>query len=247
MEATMAGESLFNDGVGIVLFMALVTAAVGGEPPSAAGIARAFLLEGVGGLALGAGLGWIASRLLSRVDEYPLEIFVTLALACSGYTLATAWHLSGPLTTVAAGLVIGSYGRQVGMSPRTREHLDGFWTVVDEALNAVLFLLVGLAMLLVPDDRQLLLLGALAIPAVLLARWASVAPLVALLGRGAGLGKGATGVLTWGGLRGGISIALALSIPAGALRDTLVTATYVVVVFSVLVQGLTLGRVVRRN
>lgn len=245
LEAIMAGESLFNDGVGIVLFLALAGAAAGGEALSAGGLAHAFLLEGAGGIVLGLALGVAATRLLRGVDDYPLEIFVTLALASAGYALASALHVSGPLTAAASGLVIGSHGRSVGMSPQTQQHLDAFWEVVDEILNAVLFLMIGFEMLVIPHDAAHLLLGACAVPIVLAARWASVAAPVAALARRFPMEKGTVTVLTWGGLRGGISIALALSLPPGTLRDTIVTATYVVVAFSVLVQGLTLARVTR--
>ena len=245
LSTAMAGESLFNDGVGIVLFLALLGAATGGEPLTASGLVRAFVLEGVVGLALGGALGWACSWLLNGVDDFPVEIFMTLALASGSYAAASALHLSGPLAAVAAGLVVGSHGRDVGMSAHTQERLDAFWVVIDEMANAVLFLALGLEMLVVSHQWQHILLGLLSVPAVLLARFLSVAPIIALL-RGQQLfGRGAIAMLTWGGLRGGISIALTLLLPPGSLRDTLLAATYMVVVFSVLVQGLTLGRVAR--
>jgi CPA1 family monovalent cation:H+ antiporter len=241
----MAGESLFNDGIGIVLFLALFGAAVDGQALSPGHLVHAFLLEGTGGLALGGVLGWAVSALLRGVDDYPVEIFLTLALAAGAYTLASTLGLSGPLAAVAAGLIVGSHGRDTGMSQRTQAQLDGFWTVVDQMLSAVLFMLVGLEMLLIAHDRWHILLGALAVPVVLFARWASVTTCLAAIRRWCRLDAGTVTVLTWGGLRGGISIALALSLPPGAPRETIVTSTYIVVAFSVLGQGLTLSRLAR--
>jgi CPA1 family monovalent cation:H+ antiporter len=246
LEALISGESLFNDGVGVVLFLALYGIAVEGRAPTASGTALAFLLEGGGGIAFGLVVGWIGCHMLRGVDDYPVEIFLTLALAAGGYAAAQALHTSGPLATVAAGLVIASAGREIGMSETTRSHLDDFWEVIDEMLNAVLFVLLGLEMVLVAYDAAYPALAAMAIAAVLLARWLSVAGILAAMGGRRRFLKGTLTVLTWGGLRGAISVSLALSLPPGPTHDALLTATYVVVVFSVLVQGLTLARVARR-
>ena len=246
LQALMAGESLFNDGVGIVIFLTLFGIAVRGEPVDAPTIALDLLREAGGGIAFGLVLGWIGCRLLRTVDNYPLEIFLTLALAAGGYAAADALHLSGPLAAVSTGVVIATHGRASGMSEKTRRHLDEFWELVDQMLNAVLFVLVGMQMVVVAHDALHLAVAASAIAAVLLARWASVAGIVGALRPWRDFPRGTVTVLTWGGVRGAISISLALALPAGALRDTILTATYVVVAFSVIVQGLTLERVTRR-
>jgi len=210
-------------------------------------LGRAILLEGLGGAIFGAALGWVACHMLSAVDDYPVEIFVTLATAFGTYTLANTLHLSGPLAVVAAGLVITSFGRSYGMSETTQQHLDPFWEIVDEMLNAVLFMLIGLEALVVAFDVSHVGLAAVAIAAVLAARWTSVGTVLLILRGRHRFGRGTLGVLTWGGLRGGISIALVLSLPEGDLRSTLLTATYAVVLFTLLVQAPTLGRVVRAS
>jgi CPA1 family monovalent cation:H+ antiporter len=247
IEALMAGESLFNDGVGVVLFLALFGVVIEGGSASAGSIGLDLLREAGGGIAFGVAAGWLGCWLLKAVDDYPVEIFLTLALAGASYAGANALHLSGPLTAVAAGMMIASTGREHGMSDRTQEHLDVFWEVVDEMLNAVLFVLVGMEMVVVARDAPLLVLGAAAIVAVLAARWLSVAGVLVAMGGLQRFPRGTLTILTWGGLRGAISIALALSLPWGPLRETLLTATYVVVAFSVLVQGLTLARVTRSS
>jgi CPA1 family monovalent cation:H+ antiporter len=245
LEALIAGESLFNDGVGVVLFISLYAAAVQGQPLQASDIALALVLEGGGGIVFGLAVGWGAYRLLREIDNYPVEIFLTLGLASASYALAGALHVSGPLAVVAAGLVIGTMGRERGMTRTTREYLDAFWEVVDEMLNAILFLMIGLEMVTVAIHAPYLVLGGLAIIVVLFARWVSVAAPLAIPGLRKRLKRGSVRILTWGGLRGGISIALVLSLPASELRDILLTVTYIVVAFSVLVQGLSLGRLVR--
>jgi CPA1 family monovalent cation:H+ antiporter len=246
LEAIVAGESLLNDGVGVVLFVTLLDGALSGAPPSAGKLAVEFVVEGLGGLALGAALGWVVCHMLAAVDDYPVEIFVTLGAAVGTYALGNALQVSGALAVVAAGLVITGLGREFGMSPGTQAHLDPFWTVVDEVLNAMLFMLVGVEVIVVLREGSHGGLGLAAIAAVLAARWASAGALLAAMGGSRRFAPGTLRVLTWGGVRGGISIALVLSLPDGGLRSILLTATYAVVVFSLLVQAPTLGRFIPR-
>ena len=178
--------------------------------------------------------------------DYKVEILLTLGLTTGGYVLANHLHLSGALAMVVAGLMVGSSGRAFAMSPRTQERLDDFWELVDDFLNAMLFVLIGIEVIIVEFTGASGLAGALAIPLVLLARWISAGVPIVTLRRWITAPKGALPILTWSGLRGGISIALALSLPVGPHRSTLVTMTYVVVCFSILVQGLTVQRVVQR-
>ncbi|MDX1375821.1 MAG: sodium:proton antiporter [Burkholderiales bacterium] len=247
LEVKVAGESLFNDGVGVVVFLVLVGIATKGGDVSAGAVAGLFALEALGGALLGLGLGTLAYWMLKSVDSYQVEVLLTLALVMGGYSLALALHTSGPIAIVVAGLFIGNQGRRWAMSETTREHLDTFWELVDEILNAVLFVLLGLEILVLSLRGETLVAGLLAIPIVLLARWVSVSLPVRLMRRLREFTPGAITVMTWGGLRGGISVALALSLPAASeARELLVAVTYVVVVFSILVQGLSVGAVVRR-
>jgi CPA1 family monovalent cation:H+ antiporter len=243
LETKIAGESLFNDGVAVVLFLVVSGLAVSGKPFDAGDAALLFFEEALGGALFGLLIGAAAYAMLKSVDNYQLEVLITLALVSGGYALAHALHLSGPIAMVVAGLLIGNRGRSLAMSESTRRHLDAFWELVDEVLNAVLFLIIGLEVLAVEGETAFLLAGALMIPVVLLARWVSVALPVRLL-RDRELSPDTVKVLTWGGLRGGISVALALSLPPGPERELLLTVSYVVVVFSILVQGTTLKRVV---
>lgn len=246
LEIQIAGESLFNDGVGVVFFLILAELASGGVPFSAVHVGELFLREAVGGVLFGLVLGWMVYRLLKSVDNPQLEVMLTLALVTGGYALARVVDVSGPIAIVVAGLLIGNHGRRFAMSPKTLEHLDNFWMLVDEILNAALFVLLGLEILLIPLPRPLLYAGLAALPAILLARWISVGLPVTFMRRYRRFTPGAVRILTWGGLRGGISVALALSIPAGPQRGTIVAITYIIVVFSILVQGLTLGPLARR-
>ena len=246
LEIQIAGESLFNDGIGIVVFLVLHDVAVRGDRPSFTHISAIFLEEAVGGAVIGLLLGWITYRLLKSVDHYQVEVLLTLALVTGGYALASALHTSGPIAIVCAGLLIGNHGRRLAMSDTTREHLDTFWELVDEILNALLFVLIGLEVLVLTFTRDLLFAGLLAIPAMLFARWVSVGAPVLVMSRWYKFPPGAVTMMTWGGLRGGISVALALSLPAGSERELVLTTTYVLVVFSILVQGLTLKQVVMR-
>lgn len=244
LETKITGESLFNDGVGVVVFLTLLAIALEQGDTSPAGVATFLAREVVGGLLLGGLLGWATYRMLARVDAYSVEVLLTLALAAGSYALAEAMHVSAPITVVVAGLLIGNHGRRHAMSERTREHLDTFWELVDEILNAVLFLLIGLEILLLTTTVPGLALGIAAILSVLLARYLSVAVSIGLLRPWQPFSPGAVNILTWGGLRGGISIGLALSLPASPERDWILGATYMVVVFSILVQGLTLRRLI---
>ena len=247
LEATIAGESLFNDGVGVVAFLGLLEAAGGGQGLDPLHLAALFLREAVGGALFGLAAGYLVYRLLKSVDNYQLEVLLSLALAVGGYALADALGLSGPLAVVVAGLLIGNPGRQFAMSRATVGHLDTFWELVDEILNAVLFVLLGLEVLAVRFTAGYLAAGLLAVPAVLLARLASVGLAVWLLRPWQAAGRGTVRVLTWGGLRGALSVAMALSLPrAMPGREVILAMTYVVVAFSILVQGLTIGPLARR-
>ena len=241
----ITGESLFNDGVAVVVFLVLLQLATGTHTPGIGEVAWLFVEEVVGGVLFGLALGGVAYAMLIGVDRYEVEVLITLALVTGGYAAAQALHLSGPLAMVVSGLLIGNHGRLLAMSERTREHLDTFWELLDEVLNAVLFLLIGLELLVLTLGWSDILFGAALVPLVLLARWLSVWGPVALLRLRRTFTPGAVQLLTWGGLRGGISVALALSLPEGLLRETFLPATYVIAVFSILVQGLTVGRLVR--
>lgn len=246
LSTKIAGESLFNDGVAVVVFLAISGIALG-EEAGVGEVGLLFLEEVVGGVVLGLVLGGLGYYLLRSVDNYQVEALLTLALAAGGYALASALHMSGPLAVVVAGLLIGNHGRRLAMSHKTREHLDNFWELVDEVLNAILFLLVGLEVLIIAYDWPTFWAGLAAIPLVLLARLVAVGLPVTLMRPFQGSTQPVVLVMTWGGLKGGISVALALSLPGGPERDVLLGVTYVVVVFSILVQGLTVEHLVRRK
>jgi CPA1 family monovalent cation:H+ antiporter len=246
LEVVITGESLFNDGVGVVLFSLLLAMAASGSVPSVETGLIALVREAVGGLAFGWALGYVTYRLLKSVDNYQVEVLLTLASVIGGYALASHLHVSGPLAMVVAGVMTGNRGRAHAMSDTTRRYVDMFWELIDEILNAVLFVLIGMEVLLISFGGRILLAGVAAALMALLARLLTVGLPVALLGRSVRLPPGSWLVLTWGGLRGGISAALALSIPSGAGRDVILALTYCVVVASILGQGLTIGRVVRR-
>jgi CPA1 family monovalent cation:H+ antiporter len=245
LETKITGESLFNDGVAVVVFLVLLGIASGGHEVSAGSIVWLFLQEAVGGAAYGLAIGALAYWMLRQVDNYSVEVLITLALTTGGYALAEALHLSAPIAIVVAGLLIGNHGRSLAMSDRTREHLDTFWELVDEILNAVLFVLIGMEVLLLAYREAYLYAGILAIPITLFARFVSVGIPIGFMRRYRHFSPMVVQILTWGGLRGGISVALALSLPAGEVRDALVTVTYVVVIFSIVVQGLSIGPLLR--
>ncbi|SNR62199.1 cation:proton antiporter [Hymenobacter mucosus] len=246
LEIKIVGESLFNDGIAVVVFVSLFQIAQAGTSGDLNTIGMLFLREAVGGMALGAMLGYAGFWALRSIDHYQVEVLITLALVTGGTALATALHTSGPLAIVVAGLIVGDKGRRHGMSDLTREYLDKFWELLDEVLNAMLFVLIGLEMLVLNISRTVLLVGALAVLVVLLARAISVGVPLGLLRRRYHFDRSTLRILTWGGLRGGISVALALSLTPAMPRDLLVGITYVVVVFSIVVQGLTIGPLVKR-
>ena len=245
LELVIAGESLFNDGVGVVLFSLLLGVLATGVTPTAGQGLELLLHEAGGGIVYGLVLGYITFRLLRSVDNYQVEVLLTLAAVMGGYALATKLHVSGPLAMVVAGLMIGNHGRALAMSDTTRRYVDMFWELLDEILNAVLFVLIGMEVMLVAFSASVFVAAVVATLIVLLARALTVGLPVALLRKAFKLPSGAAVVLTWGGLRGGISVALALSLPAGPERDIVLALTYCIVVFSILGQGLTIGRLVR--
>ncbi len=247
LEAKIAGESLFNDGVGVVIFVILLAMATsGGNALTLGDITFLFLREALGGAALGLAAGAVAFWALRSIDEYNLEVIITLALVTVTYEVAHMLHTSGPIAVVVSGLLIGNHGTRLAMSETTREHLTNFWTLIDEILNAVLFLLIGLEVIIISTTPSLMWVSLIAIPLVLGARFVAVAVPIGVFGLFRDFTKGAIPVLTWGGLRGGISVALALSLPNGDEKDAIVTVCYTVVVFSILVQGLTIGKLVQR-
>jgi CPA1 family monovalent cation:H+ antiporter len=246
LEMKIAGESLFNDGIGVVVFVILLELSGGGVDVTVRQAFSLFLTETVGGAGLGLLFGYLAYRMLKGINNYQVEVIITLALVMGGYTLADRMHTSGPIAIVVAGLLIGNQGRAFAMSDLTREHLDSFWELVDGILTAMLFLLIGLEIQVIPFNRAYVIAGIAGIGVTLLARWISVGATVAALRPFRRFSPGAVRILTWGGLRGGISVALALSLPVGPQRDVILVMTYITVVFSIIVQGLSLGKVVKR-
>jgi CPA1 family monovalent cation:H+ antiporter len=246
LETKIAGESLFNDGVGVVVFLVLLGLVTSPDQVTLEGTLLLFAEEVVGGVLVGLALGYAGYGLLRSVDNYQVEILLTLAVVMGGYTLAMALHTSGPIAIVVAGLLIGNRGRRLAMSDRTRQHLDTFWELLDEILNAVLFVLIGLEVLVLPFSPPVLLAGLLMVPLVLAARVVSVGIPVAVMRLRRDFSPNVVKIMVWCGLRGGISVALALSLPPSPGRDVFVAMTYVIVVFSIVGQGLTVARVVRR-
>jgi CPA1 family monovalent cation:H+ antiporter len=247
LEVDMAGESLFNDGVGVVVFTMLLALAAGsGSEGGILHVAELFFVEAFGGAALGWVTGYLAYRAMRRIDDYPMETLISLALVAGTYALAAKLHMSGPIAVVVAGILVGNRGPVDAMSDLTQKYVFGFWTLVDEIFNSVLFLLIGLEVLVLRFDPSFAGLAAVSIPLVLLGRFLAVTIPVLVLQARQEFVRGTIPVLTWGGLRGGISIALALSLPEVAEKPALLAATYAVVVFTIVVQGLSLRAVVER-
>ena len=249
LETKISGESLFNDGVGYVVFLVLVGLAFPSGDHHATGLWPAvmlFLQEALGGAALGLALGWLTFRVMRLIDDYSLEVLITLGLAFGGYELAVWLHVSAPIMAVCAGLLIGDIGARHGMSEETRKYVDAFWKLIDEILNAVLFLMIGFEVFVVAFEFDLLASGMLAIALALLGRFVAVAVPVLMLKPFGNFSAGVITIMTWGGLKGGISVALAWSLPDGEWKPLILTATYVVVVFSIIVKVLTVTRLAER-
>ena len=248
LEAKIAGESLFNDGVGVVVFTIVVAIATGsaGADLGPASVAGLFLAEALGGAALGLATGFVAFFAMRSMDEHNIEVIITLALVTVTYAVAHRLHVSGLIAVVVAGLLIGNHGARLAMSDTTREHVRTFWTLTDEVLNSLLFMLIGFEVVAISYEPGHVIAALVAVPLVLASRLIAVAIPIGLLGLKRTFTRGAIPTLTWGGLRGGISVALALSLPPSPEREVIVTVCYGVVIFSIVVQGLTMERLVRR-
>ena len=248
LELKIAGESLFNDGVGVVIFLTILEIAANGMDKFAvSNTAILFLREAGGGIIFGGLTGYIAYFLIRSIDNYSIEVLITLTVVMCGYTLADQLHLSGPLAIIIAGIIIGTKGKKEGFSAITRDYLLKFWDMIDEIFNAVLFLLMGLEMLVIKINSTIMLIGFIMIFVVLLARYLCVLFPVLVLRFWIKFEKNAIVMLTWGGVRGGLSVAMALSLPETMHRDEFVLITYLIVVFSVIVQGLTIGKLAKQS
>lgn len=249
LETKIAGESLFNDGVGYVVFLVLVGIAFPGGDAHGGGFGDAtklFLQEAVGGALLGIALGWGTYKIMTKIDDYSVEVLLTLALAFGGYQLAMWMHISAPIMAVCAGLLIGDELTSHAMSQKTRDYVEAFWKLIDEILNAVLFLMIGLEVFAIAFSMDAIIAGVLSIGLSLLARLVAVFVPITLLRPFREFSEGIVPIMTWGGLKGGISVALALSLPDSEWKPLILTVTYIVVLFSIIVQGLTVAPLARR-
>lgn len=247
LETKIAGESLFNDGVAVVVFLTILSVASANEEFLFTSSILLFGKEAVGGILFGALIGLIGFKLIKSIDHYQTEVLITLALVMGGYALAQHLYISGPLAIVVSGLLIGNQGKELGMSDTTQEYIDKFWELIDEILNAILFVLIGLELLLFDFNSAIIITGLILIIIVLIIRFISVWIPSLLISLNEKITKHTLFILTWGGLRGGISIALALSIPESLNKNIWVGITYIIVCFSILVQGLTIGKLAKKQ
>lgn len=246
IEAQLAGESLFNDGIGAVLFITMLDIAAG-HAPTPWQVASILFVKAGGGIFLGLATAWCTSHVMRRIDSYQVDILLTIALAFGGYALASLLHVSGPLEAVVAGIALRSFNRNVSSERIAHNSVDGFWTVIDEVQNSVLFVLLGLEAMAIELDRKTIFAGLAAIFSVNAVRFGAVAAILALVRLRLRDHRSSTFVLTWGGLRGGLSIALALSVPEALGRSWILGATYMVVVFSIVTQGTSMNWLLHRR
>jgi len=249
IETKITGESLFNDGVAVVMFAVVLKMATDVDFDASLGsVSKLFLLEAGGGVLLGALLGFTASNVMKKIDDYKVSVLITLSIVMGGFLIAKELHFSSPLAMVIAGLIIGNFGKTAAMSETTRDYLSKFWELIDEILNAILFLFIGFELLMLPDLQEQLLLGVIAIFICLLARTLAIFIPARTILRKNTYSKRSLTTMVWGGIRGGVSIALVMSIPnsVGDIKDVLLEVTYIVVLFSIVVQGLTVGKVAKK-
>ncbi len=246
LEIKVAGESLFNDGVAVLLFAVLLQLSLGNEVDiTFIHISGLFVQEAGGGLFVGLMLGYIGSQAIKRINSYNVTVIITLAIVMGGYLVTKYLHISGPLTMVAAGLVVGNYGKAMAMSAMDKDYLDKFWELIDEILNAMLFLIIGFELLLIPELQQYWQIGCVSILIVILARFFSIWLPIRFFPKIGKFDRRTITILVWGGLRGGVSVALALAIDDSLHKDLILSITYYVVVFSIVVQGLTIGKLAK--
>jgi len=247
LETKIVGESLFNDGVGVVIFLTIYQIAKGGDEMTFGHVAEMFAVEVLGGIALGLLLGWITYRMMKSIDDYDVEVIITLAAVMGGTLLAHKLHMSAPLAMVACGLMVGNDTvRNSAMSEVTETYVDKFWELVDVLLNTLLFVLIGMEILVLTFEGQYIFAGLLAVPIVLLSRYLSLWVPIHFFSKKLEFVPNNTPIMTWGGWRGGISIALALSLTSEMHRELFLVITYVIVVFSIIGQGLTVGPLIKR-
>nr|WHW29866.1 sodium:proton antiporter [uncultured bacterium] len=247
LETKIVGESLFNDGVGVVIFLTIYQIAKGGADISVGHIAELFLVEVIGGIALGLAIGWITYRLMKSIDDYDIEVIITLAAVMGGTLLAQQFHLSAPLAMVTTGLIVGADKvRESSMSKITEQYVDKFWELIDVLLNTVLFVMIGMEILVLTFDQTYIIAGIITIPLLLIARYLSLLLPIKIYAKKLDFVPKTNLIMTWGGLRGGISIALALSLTPLMERDLFLVITYIIVVFSIIVQGLTVGKLIKK-
>ncbi len=247
LEIKIVGESLFNDGVGVVIFLVILAIAEKGiAAVEAEEVGFLFFEEVFGGIGLGLLLGWIGFQLMKTIDHYETEVMITLALVMGIYSVAHYVHFSGPLAVVVAGIYIGNKSPEIAWSKTTQNYVDKFWELIDVLLNAILFVLIGFELLIVQINWEYAMFGLVAIPVVLVARWMALKGPIEIFKKKLDFIPKTDLIMTWGGIRGGISIALALSLKPEMERELFITVTYIIVVFSIIVQGLSIGPYVRK-